>query len=148
VGFFSVFCLFVWHIIMGFFIFIFIPIFFFLSVLSLHHHYLLTPSLSLLLLCYNPLFSFPTTLSAPFHPISPPAFNYLFPNLSPHYPSLLHTHHLLTNLLYQLYTTPTPAIPDTSTLHYNRNTLTQGSQNPAAPTLLPSLTHPTAHLPF
>jgi hypothetical protein len=29
-------------------------------------------------------------------------------NLSPDYLSLLHTHHLLTNLLHQLYTTPTP----------------------------------------
>jgi hypothetical protein len=30
------------------------------------------------------------------------------PNLSPDYHSLLHSHHLLTNLLYQLYTAPTP----------------------------------------
>jgi hypothetical protein len=34
-----------------------------------------------------------------------------FPNLSPHYPSLLRTHHLLTSLLYKLYTTPAPCNP-------------------------------------
>jgi hypothetical protein len=34
-----------------------------------------------------------------------------FPNLSPHYPTLLHTHHLLTGLLYQLYTPPDPCNP-------------------------------------
>jgi hypothetical protein len=30
------------------------------------------------------------------------------PNMSPHYPLLLHTHEPRTNLLYQLYTTPNP----------------------------------------
>jgi hypothetical protein len=62
------------------------------------------------------------------------------PNLSPHYPYLLHTHHSLTSLLHQLYTTPDPAIPDT--LHYNnRNTPkhTQWPQSLAAPVLLPPL---------
>jgi hypothetical protein len=39
------------------------------------------------------------------------------PSLSPHYPSLLHIHHLLTNLLYQLYTSQPLVIPDTSILH-------------------------------
>jgi hypothetical protein len=33
------------------------------------------------------------------------------PTLSPHYPSLLHTHQLLTSPLYQLYTTPVPCNP-------------------------------------
>jgi hypothetical protein len=33
---------------------------------------------------------------------------------------LLHIHHPLNNLLYQLYTTPTPAIPSTNTLFYDR----------------------------
>jgi hypothetical protein len=37
-----------------------------------------------------------------------------FPNLSPHYLSLLHTHNKLTSLLYQLYT-----IPPHNTFHYN-----------------------------
>jgi hypothetical protein len=46
-----------------------------------------------------------------------------FPNLSPHYPSILLTHHPLTRLLYQLYTPHTLAIHNTSTFHYNnRNT--------------------------
>jgi hypothetical protein len=35
-------------------------------------------------------------------------------NLSPDYLSILHTHHLLTNLPYQLYSNPPPAIPDTA----------------------------------
>jgi hypothetical protein len=70
-------------------------------------------SLSFPLLCYNPLFSLPTTLSGPSHPL----FSHLHllflssPNLSPHYLSLLHTHHLLTSLLYQLHTIPAPCNP-------------------------------------
>jgi hypothetical protein len=68
----------------------------------------LPPSLSLLFLCYNPLFSFPTTFSAPLYPLSPhlqlPLLS--FPNMSSHYLSFLHTHHLLTSLLYQLYPSP------------------------------------------
>jgi hypothetical protein len=72
-----------------------------------------TPSLSLLFLCYNPLFSFPTTLPAPSHPLSPlssPPFPSP-PNHSPHYCSLLHILHPLTSLMYQLYTTPAPSNP-------------------------------------
>jgi hypothetical protein len=34
----------------------------------------LLPSVSLLFLCYNPLFSLPTSLSAPSHPLSPLVF--------------------------------------------------------------------------
>jgi hypothetical protein len=34
-----------------------------------------------------------------------------FPNLSPHYSSLLHTHHPQTSLLYQPYTPPGPCNP-------------------------------------
>jgi hypothetical protein len=74
-----------------------------------------------------------------------------FPNLSQLYPSLLHTHHSVTSLLSQPYTPPAPAIPDTSTLHYNnRNTSkhTQGPQNPATPILLPLSTHPFSHTLF
>jgi hypothetical protein len=76
--------------------------------------YLLLPSsLSLLFLCYNPLFSLPATLSAPSHPFFPLSLPLLLTssNLSPHYFSFLHTHHLLTSLLYQLYTTPVPFNP-------------------------------------
>jgi hypothetical protein len=72
------------------------------------------------------------------------------PNLSPHYPSLLHTHTWWPTY-YTNFTQPQPpAIPDTSTLHYNRNTPkhTQGPKNPAVFTPLPPLTYPTSCLPF
>jgi hypothetical protein len=70
-------------------------------------------SLSLLFLCYNPLFSLPTTLSASSHPLFPPSSPPppILPNLPPYCPFLLHTHNLLTSLLYQLYTTPAPCNP-------------------------------------
>jgi hypothetical protein len=58
---------------------------FFFLYYQFHHHYLLipilTPSFSLLLLCYNPLFSFSTTLSAPSYLLSSLAFT--FPSYSP-----------------------------------------------------------------
>jgi hypothetical protein len=87
----------------------------------------------------------PPTLSPSLHLSLPSSAN-----LSPHYSSLLHTHHMLTNPLYQLYTTQPPPIPDTSTLHYNRNTTkhTQGTQNQAAPMSLLPLTHPSSCFPF
>jgi hypothetical protein len=87
----------------------------------------LPPSLSLLLLHYNPLFSLPTILSTPSHPLSTPVLNSPFSssNLSSHYPSLLHTHNLLTTLLCQLYTFTVPCIPWHKHPHYNnRNTPT------------------------
>jgi hypothetical protein len=97
----------------------------------------LPSSFSLLLQCYDPLLSLPTTLSAPSHPLNPPSSLTLLtsPNLSPQYLFLLHTYHPMTSLLYKLYTTPAPVIPYTSTLHYNRNTPkhTQGPQKTAAP---------------
>jgi hypothetical protein len=67
----------------------------------------------LLFLCYSPLFSLTTTLCTPSHPLSPCIYFPLlsFPNLTPHYPFLLHTHHPLTSLLYQLYTTLAPCNP-------------------------------------
>jgi hypothetical protein len=72
------------------------------------------------------------------------------PNLSPDCPTLLHTHHLLKNLLHQLYTTLTPAIPDISTLHYNNRYTpkhTQEPQNPAAPMPHSPSTHSFSHPP-
>jgi hypothetical protein len=63
-----------------------------------------------------------------------------FPNMSPHYPSFLHTYHLLTSLLYNCTQAQHPAIPDTSTPNYNdRNTPkhAQAPQNPAASIPLP-----------
>jgi hypothetical protein len=139
----------------GFFIFIFIHIFFFFfKCYQLYHHHLLIPTLTPFTLPPSPVLKyialqpnysfcpFSSTLSPGLHPLL------LFsPNLSTNCPSLLHTHHLLTNLLSQLFTTQPPAIPDTSTLHYNnRNTPkhTQVPQNPAAP----PVTHPTSHLSF
>jgi hypothetical protein len=69
-------------------------------------------SLSQLLFCPFLFTLFPSLPPLPFHPY-----------LSPHYLYLLHTHHPLTSLLYQLCTTEAPAIPDTIILHYNnRNT--------------------------
>jgi hypothetical protein len=73
----------------------------------------LPSSLSALFLYYNPLFSLPTTLSAPSHALSLHLHLLLlsFPNLSPYHSSLLHAHHLPTSLLYQLYTSPAPCNP-------------------------------------
>jgi hypothetical protein len=52
----------------------------------------LPSSLSLLFVWFNPLFSLPTILSASSHTLSHPVFAPpSFPNLLPHYPSLLHT---------------------------------------------------------
>jgi hypothetical protein len=113
----------------------------------------LLPLLSLFFLCYNPLFSLPTTLSAPLHPLSPHLLLSLlsFPNLSPQYSSLLHTHHLLTSLLYQLYTTQPPSIPKISTLYYNnRNTpkSTKGPKTQDPPIPLSPPNHPFSCPPF
>jgi hypothetical protein len=71
------------------------------------------------------------------------------PNLSPHYPSLLHTHHLLISLLYQLHTTSAPCksrhkhppLQQTCTKH------TQGPQNPATSITLNPPNH-SFPLPF
>jgi hypothetical protein len=66
------------------------------------------------------------------------------PNLSPHYPIFPTHSHLLTSLLYQLYTIPAPCNPDTSILHYNNRNIpkhAQGPQNPATPISLPLPTH-------
>jgi hypothetical protein len=70
----------------------------------------------------------------------------LFCNLSPNYPTLLHTHHLLTSLLYQLYATPTRAIPDTSTLHYKRN-IPKYTQGPKTQKTLYIIPHSSTPLP-
>jgi hypothetical protein len=85
---------------------------------------------------------------------SPPVFTY--PSKPP--PTCHHTtppSYTLTacRLLYHInFTQPKhPAIHHRSTLHYNNRNIpkhTQGTQKPAAPTLLPPLTHPTYNLPF
>jgi hypothetical protein len=103
----------------------------------------LPPSVSLLLLCYNSLYSLPTTLSAPSHSLSP-----IFTSLSYPPPTCQHTNppsytlttHWLDNCTNYARPWP-PAIPDTSTFHYNRNIPkhAQGPQNPAVPFLSPHL---------
>jgi hypothetical protein len=57
--------------------------------------------------------SYPLSSSSPHLPLP------FFPNLSPDYPSLLHTHHTLNNLLYQFTQPQTPATPKINTLNYN-----------------------------
>jgi hypothetical protein len=110
-------------------------------------------SLSLLLLYYNSLFSLPTTLSAPSHPLFPLSSPVTQPVTTI---QLLPTCRHPTPPSYTLTTcwlasstncTQHPAIPDTNTLHYNnRNTPKhiQGPQNPANPIALnhpPTLCH-------
>jgi hypothetical protein len=79
-------------------------------------------------------------------------------SLSPEYPSLLHTHHLLTNILYQLYTihplqslTQTPCItttqihPNTQKAHKTQQPLHSFSNHPThfpPPLLVPSYPTP------
>jgi hypothetical protein len=70
--------------------------------------------------------------------------------LSPHYPSFIHTYHPLTSPLHQMYTTLVPAIPDTSTVHYNNRYTprhTQGPQNPATSIHFPPPTPPPILVP-
>jgi hypothetical protein len=88
---------------------------FFLLHYQLYHRHLLIPTLipfslppspvlkSIALLPNNSFRPFSLTLSPCPHVPLPFSLN-----LSPDYPSFLHTHHPLTNLLYQLYTTPNP----------------------------------------
>jgi hypothetical protein len=136
-------CLFVCFIVS--FLFLFLFSFFFLYYQLYHHHLLIAPVISFTLLPSPVLKSIALQLNYSFClflPTLSPCLHLphpLTPNLSPDYISLLHTHHLLTNLLYQLYTTTTPCNPWHKNLHYNnRNILnTHRSQNPAAPTLLP-----------
>jgi hypothetical protein len=132
----------------------------FFQYYQLYHHHLLIPTLthftlppsallkSIALLPNYSICPFSSTLSP--CPQLPLPF---FPNLSPDYPFLLHTYHLLTNLLYQLYTIPTPWHPwhKHPTLQYQKYTQTCTrvyAQNPAAPTLLPPLTHPASASTF
>jgi hypothetical protein len=76
------------------------------SLFSYPCSYTLSPVLQFILISPNysfcpshPLFA----LSSPLPPI--------LPKLSPQYSSLLHTNHLLTSLLYQLYAIPAPCNP-------------------------------------
>jgi hypothetical protein len=70
-------------------------------------------------------------------PSSPPLFIFS--------PTCHHTtspSHPLTSLLYPLNTTPNPAIPDTSTLHYNNRNIPKQTQGPQNPSYLYIFPHP------
>jgi hypothetical protein len=108
-------CLLLLVLLLWVFYFYFYSYFFSLSILST------LPSLSSHLYSYSlhsSSFSCAKThcpplqrLILPPHPLSSPSLHLplpFSPNLSPDYASLLHTHHPLNNLLYQLYTTPNP----------------------------------------
>jgi hypothetical protein len=112
------------------FLFLFLSLLSFLLFLyyQLYHHHPLIPILTPFTLhpspVLKPLVPCPTTNSAPSHLFSSPNPHLplpFFPNLLPDYPSLLHTNHPLTKLLYQLYQHQIPAIPNTNTLFNNRN---------------------------
>jgi hypothetical protein len=99
------------------------------------------------------LFYLPITLSAPSHPLSPPIFTSLSYPQTCHHTTL--PFYTVTSHWLACRTNSTqpqlPAIPDTSTFHYNkRNTLkdTQRPQNPAAPIPFPPPTHPFLHPPL
>jgi hypothetical protein len=99
----------------------------------------LPSSLFLLLLCYNPLFSLPTTLSAPSHSLPPSSSTLLIcpqPVTTLPFP---HTHHLLTTYCTNCSHQP-PEIPDTS----NSTTTTNIYQNTHGGTRLrsPLLSNP------
>jgi hypothetical protein len=154
-GFFSsFFCLYVCYIIVDFYFYSYFLFFSFCTInltITIFSSLLSPPSLSLLL-CYihcspSQLLFLPLLI----HYLSlllPPPLILLQPVTT--LPLLLHTHRLLANLCTNFTQSQPPAILDTSTLHYNRSTPkhTQGPKNPAAPTPLPPLTHPTSHLPF
>jgi hypothetical protein len=138
----------------GFYFYFYSNFLFFLSLLltlpsSSSHPYshpLHFPSSYVKIIALLPNYSF-----CPFSSLFPPPYVPLpfSSNLSPHYPSLLHTHHLLTNLLYQHYTTPTPdnLWHKHPTIQQQKYTQTHtGATKPSSP-LTASLTHPP-HLPF
>jgi hypothetical protein len=126
--------------------------FFINSIITIFLSLFSSSSLSLLLLHYNPLFSLPTTLSAPSHPLSPCLHLPLLP-LATCYHMTPPSYIFITCWLayYTTYTQPQPpAIPHKNTLHYNnRNTHkhTQEPQNPAAPMPHSPSTHSFSHPP-
>jgi hypothetical protein len=156
-----VFCLFIFSyffvcfVIVGFLFLFLFPLSFFFLYYQLYHHNLLIPTLTPFILPPSPVLKsialLPNNLFCPFSPTLSPCLHLplpFSPNLSPDYPSLLHTHHLLTNLLYQLYTTPNPCNSQHKNPPLQQQKYTQihtRPQKPATPTMLP-LTHPTSRL--
>jgi hypothetical protein len=98
------------------FLFLFLFLFSFCTVnftITIFSSLFLPPSLSFLLLCYTHCFPsqllfLPLLIHSLPLPSPPP---YILHQPVTRLPSLLYTHHLLTNLLCQLYTTPTPCNP-------------------------------------
>jgi hypothetical protein len=72
-----------------------------------------------------------------------------FPNLLPHYASILHTHHLLTSLLYQVHTTPVPGNPwhKHSSLQQKKYTQTHTRATKHSNPLTHSFSHPCFLVP-
>jgi hypothetical protein len=116
-GFFFLF-LFVCFVIVGFiFLFLYLLCFFFLYY-QLYYTHLLNPTIIPFTLPPSPVLKsidlFTNNLLCPFSPTLSPCPHLplpFSPNLSPDYPTLLHIDHPLTNLLYQLHTTPTSNHP-------------------------------------
>jgi hypothetical protein len=136
-----------------------IPTFFFsFCTIKFHHHYILIsplfpfilpPSTVLQSIALLPKYSFGPLSSS----LSPCLHLLLWssPNLSQDYHSLLYTHHLLTNLLYQLYIIPTPCNPSHKhpTLQQQKYTQTHKKVTKSnSPHILMPLTHPTFCLHF
>jgi hypothetical protein len=105
-------------------------------------------SLSFLLLYYNPLFSLPTTLCDPFHPLFP-CITLLFHPLPPCQHTTPPSYTLTTCwLVYSTnYTQPRPLQSLTQTPSPT-TTNTQGPQNPATPIILNAPIHSFSHPPF
>jgi hypothetical protein len=127
----------------------------FFSNLIRHHYFLILiltpftfPPFSVLQCIVLPLnYSF-----CPFSSLSPPVFtfpSYLPLHLLLHYPSLLHTHHMLIRQLYQLYKIPAPCYPWHKHPPLQKQKYTQTCTRATKPSIrmpLPSLTSPfTCH---
>jgi hypothetical protein len=154
-------CSWAWFLLLQwvFYFYFYSYIFFLFLYYKLYHHHLLIPTLTTFTLpsltstsVLKSIAPLPNNLFYPFSPI-------LLPQPSPSPPILPHlvtrlthplTHSSPTEQYYSNFTQlHTPAIPNTSTQYYNnRNTpkYIQKPQNPAAPILLPLLTHPNSHL--
>jgi hypothetical protein len=157
-------CCFVCLIIVGFYLYFYSYFLFFLSILSTlpsssshrHSHFLHSPSLSCAKIHRRFL---PNSFVCPFSSIFSPCAHLpqpFSPNLSSGYPSLLCTHHLLTNLLYQLLHNPSPVqsltqAPYTITteIHPNNTRATKpSSPHTPSPTHLPHFLPPPLVLPY
>jgi hypothetical protein len=148
--------LFVCFVIVGFLSFLFLLSLFFFLYYQLYHHHLLIPTLTPFTLppslVPKSITVFPNNLFCPFSPTLSPCSHLLSPfslNLPPDYSSLLYTHHALTNLVYQIYTTPTPCNPwhKHPLLQQQKYTQTHTRTTKMSSPCTASLTHPLQFLP-